>query len=114
MPGGIVGRLSDKACKAFVAQEARGNKLSDGGGLYLLITHAGGAYWRIKYRIDGKKKVYSIGPYPAVSLAAAHVELGEVKALLREHKDHVIPQQIFLHFPYAAIRQVLHSTHVKH
>lgn len=32
MSGGIGGRLSDKACKAFVAQEARGKKLPDGGG----------------------------------------------------------------------------------
>ncbi len=51
MSGGIVRRLTDKACKAFVAQKAHGRKLSDGGGLYLLITPAGGAVWRIKYRI---------------------------------------------------------------
>ena len=94
MSGGIGGRLSDKACKAFIAQKAYGKKLSDGGGLYLLITPAGGASWRIKYRIDGKEKVYSIGPYPAVSLAAARVELGEVKALLRESKDPVTQRRI--------------------
>jgi len=34
MSGGIGGRLTDKARKAFIAQEARGNKLPDGGGLY--------------------------------------------------------------------------------
>lgn len=37
MLGGIGGRLTDKACKAFVAQKAYGKKLSDGGGLYLFI-----------------------------------------------------------------------------
>lgn len=94
MSGGILKRLSDKACKAFVAQKAHGKKLSDGGGLYLFITPAGGANWRIKYRIDGKEKVYSIGSYPAVSLAAARVELGEVKALLRENKDPVTQRRI--------------------
>jgi hypothetical protein len=94
MSGGIGGRLTDKACKAFVAQKAHGKKLSDGGGLYLFITPAGGALWRIKYRIDGKEKIYSIGSYPAVSLAAARVDLTEVKALLRENKDPVTQRRI--------------------
>lgn len=94
MSGGIGGRLTDKACKAFVAQEARGKKLPDGGGLHLFITPAGGVTWRIKYRIDGKEKIYSIGTYPAVSLAAARVELTEAKALLRENKDPVTQRRI--------------------
>ena len=94
MSGGIGGRLTDKACRAFVAQEARGKKLPDGGGLHLFITPAGGATWRIKYRIDNKEKVYSIGSYPAVSLAAAREELTEVKALLRENKDPVTQRRI--------------------
>lgn len=46
MAVGIFNRLSDKACKAFVAQRVYGKKLSDGGGLYLLITPAGSASWR--------------------------------------------------------------------
>lgn len=94
MSGGILKRLSDKACKAFVAQKAYGNKLSDGGGLYLLITPAGGALWRIKYRIEGKEKTYSVGPYPQVSLATARIVLDEVKALLRENKDPVTQRRI--------------------
>lgn len=86
--------VTDKALKAFVAQKAHGKKLSDGGGLYLLITPSGSASWRIKYRIEGKEKTYSIGNYPEVSLAAARVELGEVKALLREHKDPVTERRV--------------------
>ncbi len=94
MAGGIFNRLSDKACKAFAAQKAHGKKLSDGGGLHLLITPSGSASWRIKYRIEGKEKTYSIGNYPDVSLASARVELSEVKALLREHKDPVTERRI--------------------
>lgn len=90
MAGGIgAGKLSDKAVKAFVAKAERGKKLADGGGLHLFITPAGGSTWRIKYRLDGKEKIYSIGPYPLVTLAAARVELGEVKSLLLEGKDPV-------------------------
>lgn len=92
--GGIRGRLTDKAVKAFVGSAARGKKLADGGGLYLFITPAGGATWRVKYRIEGKEKIYSVGPYPLVSLAAARVELGEVKALLLESKDPVTARRV--------------------
>lgn len=90
MAGGIgAGRLSDKAVKAFVAKAECGKKLADGGGLYLFITPAGGATWRIKYRLGGKEKTYSIGSYPLVTLSAARVELAEVKSLLLEGKDPV-------------------------
>ena len=95
MAGGIGGgRLTDKGVKAFVASAERGKKLADGGGLYLFITPAGGATWRIKYRIDGKEKTYSVGTYPLVSLAAARVELVEVKALLLEGKDPVSHRRV--------------------
>jgi integrase len=95
MVGGIAaGKLSDKAVKAFVAKAERGKKLADGGGLHLFITPAGGSTWRIKYRLDGKEKIYSIGPYPLVALAAARVELGEVKALLLEGKDPVSNRRV--------------------
>lgn len=95
MAGGIGGgKLTDKGVKAFVTKAERGKKLADGGGLHLFITPAGGATWRIKYRIEGKEKIYSIGPYPLVTLAAARVELGEVKTLLLEGKDPVSHRRV--------------------
>ena len=94
MHGGIGGKLTDRAVKAFAARADRGKKLADGGGLHLFITPAGGATWRIKYRIEGKEKIYSIGTYPQVSLAAARVDLIEVKALLKENKDPVTQRRI--------------------
>jgi hypothetical protein len=36
-------------------------KLSDGGGLYLLITETGGKLWRLQYRFDGKQKLQALG-----------------------------------------------------
>lgn len=94
MAGGISGKLADKAVKSFVAKAHPGKKLADGGGLHLFITPAGGTTWRVKYRIGGKEKIYSIGPYPLVSLAAARVELSEVKALLLEGKDPVTTRRV--------------------
>ena len=95
MAGGIgSGRLTDKAIKAFVAKAEPGKKLSDGGGLFLFITPAGGASWRIKYRISGKEKLYSIGQYPLVTLASARVELAELKTLLFEGKDPIVERRL--------------------
>jgi len=95
MPGGIGTRkLTDSAVKAFVAKGVSGKKLADGGGLHLFITPAGGATWRIKYRIGGKEKLYSIGPYPLISLASARIELSEVKSLLSQDKDPMAEKRI--------------------
>jgi integrase len=46
-------------------------KLSDGGGLHVLITQAGGKLWRWKYRFDGAEKLMALGRYPEVALADA-------------------------------------------
>ena len=46
-------------------------KLSDEKGLFLLVTPAGGKYWRLKYRFGGKEKQLALGVSPEVSLAEA-------------------------------------------
>lgn len=86
--------LTDIAVKAFVAKAPPRSKLADGGGLYLFKTSPKGAAWRIKYRIDGKEKVYSLGTYPRVSVAAARAQLDEVKTMLAEGKDPMVERRI--------------------
>jgi len=46
-------------------------KLSDDGGLLLLITPAGGRLWRWNCRFDGTEKLMALGRYPGVALAEA-------------------------------------------
>jgi hypothetical protein len=46
-------------------------RLSDGGGLYLVVTPSGGKLWRWSYEFNGKEKLLSYGPYPGVTLARA-------------------------------------------
>ncbi|MDG1986844.1 MAG: Arm DNA-binding domain-containing protein, partial [Halieaceae bacterium] len=53
------------------APKARQYKLSDGKGMYLLVTPNGCKYWRLKYRILGREKTLSLGVYPEISLADA-------------------------------------------
>lgn len=58
-----------------------GDKLSDGGGMYLFVT-ATAKCWRMNYRFDGKQKTLALGIYPAVSLAQARQRREEARKLL--------------------------------
>ncbi|MBY0545025.1 MAG: integrase arm-type DNA-binding domain-containing protein [Gammaproteobacteria bacterium] len=60
----------------------KSTKLFDGGGLYLEISPAGGKWWRLKYRIEGKEKRLSLGVYPEVSLKDARDRRDEARKLL--------------------------------
>lgn len=72
-------------------------KLSDGGGLYLLITaqkhdKAGKSLpssklWRFKYRFEDKEKLLALGQYPAVSLADARQRRDDARKLLANGQD---------------------------
>jgi len=46
-------------------------KLTDTHRLYLLVTVAGGKYWKWNFRLDGKDSTYTIGTFPEVGLAEA-------------------------------------------
>lgn len=58
-----------------------GDKVSDGGGMYLLVT-ATAKCWRMNYRFDGKQKTLALGVYPAVSLAQARARRDDARKLL--------------------------------
>jgi hypothetical protein len=49
----------------------RERKLSDGGGLYLLVKPNGTKAWRYKYRFNGRELTLALGVYPEVSLKLA-------------------------------------------
>jgi len=62
-------------------------KLSDSGGLYLLITPTGGKLWRCNYRHGGKQYTAAYGNYPIVTLAAAREKRDQTKRQLAEGKN---------------------------
>jgi integrase len=62
-------------------------KLSDGNGLYLLVTPAGGKLWRFDYRFEGKRKTLAMGKYPEISLSEARISLLEAKTELAHGVD---------------------------
>lgn len=57
-------------------------KITDGGGLYLLVKPNGAKYWRLKYRVMGKEKKLSIGVYPDISLADARLKREEARKVV--------------------------------
>ncbi len=78
--------LTDK--KVGAAKPAvRDYKLSDGGGMYLLVTSTGGKHWRMDYRFREKRKTLALGSYPEVSLAMARQRREAARKLLATNVD---------------------------
>ena len=73
--------LTDTKCRS-AKSGIKPVKLSDGGGLHLYISPAGGRLWRLAYRFNGKQKLLSFGAYPAISLKDARERRDAAKALL--------------------------------
>jgi integrase len=65
----------------------RPRKLSDGGGLHVLIQPTGSKLWRLAYRFAGKQKTLAFGVYPTVSLGDARRHRDEAKKLLARSID---------------------------
>ncbi|QFT20982.1 Prophage CP4-57 integrase [Pseudomonas sp. THAF187a] len=81
--------LTDAKIKS-VKPTDRDWKLSDGGGLFLLIKLTGGKLWRWKYRLQGKENLFAIGSFPQISLAEACTAREKARALVKQgiHPTH--------------------------
>ncbi|MCG5494409.1 tyrosine-type recombinase/integrase [Ectothiorhodospira variabilis] len=77
--------LTDSECRT-ARFEGRPRKLYDGGGLFLHIQEAG-KYWRMRYRFQGREKLYAIGVYPQVSLKMARQRREAARDLLSQGVD---------------------------
>ena len=62
-------------------------KLSDGKGMYLLVSTKGAKLWRMDYSFNSKRNTHSIGAFPVVSLAVARERLLEAKQLIEQGID---------------------------
>ena len=74
-------QLSDKAVRALKAKE-KPYKVTDGQGLYVLVTAQGSRLWRFDYRFQGKRQTLSLGKFPDVGLSDARQMLVEARQLL--------------------------------
>lgn len=78
--------LTDTAVRNAKGKESP-YKLSDGGGLFMLVRPDGSRYWRLAYRHLGKQKTLALGVYPAVSLADARKAREAAKQQLAQGED---------------------------
>ncbi|MFL9841172.1 integrase arm-type DNA-binding domain-containing protein [Sphingomonas sp. ST-64] len=78
--------LSVVAIKAAKSRD-KAYKLSDSDGLYLLVTPAGGRYWRMNYRHLGKQKTLAFGVWPETGLAEARAERDAARKVLARGDD---------------------------
>jgi hypothetical protein len=78
--------LTDTAVRNAKRRE-RPQKLSDGGGLHLLVNPDGARYWRMAYRYQGRQKTLALGVCPIVSLADARAARDAAKKLLARDID---------------------------
>lgn len=62
-------------------------KMTDSGGLYLLLRPNGSRWWRLDYRYYGKRKTLSMGVYPDVGLKDARNKRDEARKLLASDVD---------------------------
>jgi len=65
----------------------RPQKISDDGGLHLLVSSQGSKLWRWAYRHAGKQKTLALGVYPSVSLAEARTRRDDARRLLANGTD---------------------------
>ena len=79
-------QLSDKALRALKAKE-KAYKVTDGQGLYVLVTAQGSRLWRFDYRFQGKRQTLSLRKFPDVGLANARQRLAEARQLLARGRD---------------------------
>lgn len=62
-------------------------KISDGEGMFLVVTPSGSKYWRLKYFFAGKEKLLALGVYPEISLSDARERRIQARKVLANGHD---------------------------
>ena len=72
---------------------AKAYKLTDSGGLYLLVQPKGAKLWRYKFRIGGVEGLDALGSYPEVALAQARQLHAESRRLVAQGINPVLARK---------------------
>ncbi|MFC4952542.1 tyrosine-type recombinase/integrase [Acinetobacter puyangensis] len=81
--------LTDAKVRKIKPSEKK-TRYADEKGMYLEVTPSGGMYWRMKFRLNGKENIFSIGIYPETTLAQARRIRDEARLQI---KDGVNPNE---------------------
>ncbi|UTJ49799.1 tyrosine-type recombinase/integrase (plasmid) [Atlantibacter subterranea] len=74
-------KLTDVALRK-AKPSAKDYRLTDGGGLALLVRSNGARLWQYRFRHNGREQIHSLGAYPEITLAAAREEHRKARALV--------------------------------
>lgn len=77
--------LTDKAIRAALkgaVAAGKARKLSDGAGLVLEARPTGSGWWRLRYWIESREKMLSLGTYPDTGLRDARIKRDEARKLV--------------------------------
>jgi integrase len=89
----LSGKLTDERIGA-TEPGPKAIKLSDGHGLQLVVSPAGGKVWKLAYRFDGRQRELTIGPYPLIGIQAARTQRDAARTMLIGGKDPGTEKQI--------------------
>lgn len=102
--------LTDLRCRtARYTAGGTGNKLFDGGGLFLELRASGAKKWRLKYRFNGKENLLTFGDYPLVSLAEARAKRDEAKRTLAAGLDPAMQRDMSRHAQIVAAQNTFET-----
>jgi integrase len=73
--------LTDKEIKE-AKSKTKDYQLTDGNGLYLLVTSRNTKLWRFNYIFENKRNLTSLGTYPAITLKQARAKKDELRELI--------------------------------
>ncbi len=79
-------KLTELAIKNL-KPKAKSYRVTDGGGLSLEISPAGGKLWRWRYYYQGKEQILALGKYPALSLSEARRKRDEARDPAADLRD---------------------------
>lgn len=67
-----------------IKPESKTKRYTDEKSMYLEVTPKGGMLWRLRYRLNGKENIFSIGTYPEISLAEAREVRDDAKKIIKQ------------------------------
>lgn len=85
--------LTDTAVRSAKGK-ARPYKLTDERGMFLLVSPNGSKWWRLKYRMLGKEKLFSLGVYPDIGLKDARLRRDAARTLIANGVDPSANRQV--------------------
>ena len=86
-----------KLTEVQIRNAASGEKrytLRDEGGLFLEVPSTGNKRWRLRYWIDGKERLISLGTYPTVSLKDARAKRDKLRGKIADPDNPQDPSAI--------------------